>query len=96
MAGYIHITRLSVKTGTYDRTIPEYQVNYVKTGITYAIAFDEDELVEFLRHKVPLDDQEFEAVMTRLQETGHANIGDVDIPEQEASAMGMEMIPDDF
>lgn len=96
MAGYIHITRLSARTGTDDVPALTYQVNYNVSGVTYAIAWTEEELAEFLRLKVPLDGVESDAVMTRLHETGHANIPDVDIPESEVTHLGMEMMPDDF
>lgn len=96
MPGYIHITRLSARTGTDDAPLDAYQVNYNVSGVTYAVAWTEAELAEFLRLKVPLDDVDFENVMGRLRANGHANIDDVDIPEAEASAMGMEMMPDDF
>lgn len=96
MAGYIHITRLSARTGTDDLPLDTYQVNYSVGGITYVAAWSEEELSDFLRIRVPLEQDDFDAVMARLHESGHANIGDVDIPQNEASAMGMEMMPDDF
>ena len=96
MAGYIHITRLSARTGTDGIPADIYQVNYSVSGVNYAVAWNELELTEFLRRKVPLDNVEFDNVMTRLHQTGHANIGEVDIPEAEATSMGMEMLPDDF
>jgi hypothetical protein len=96
MPGYIHITRLSARTGTDNVPLESFQVNYNVSGVTYAVAWTEQELAEFLRLKVPLDDVEFEEVMRRLRENGHANIAEVDLPEAEASAMGMEMMPDDF
>lgn len=96
MPGYIHITRLSARTGTDNIPLETYQVNYNVSGVTYAIAWTEEELADFLRLKLPLDHLDFEKVMTRLHENGHANIAEVDLPETEASAMGMEMMPDDF
>jgi hypothetical protein len=96
MAGYIHITRLSRRTGTDDRSHFEYQVNYVTAGVTYAVAFGEEELAHFLQSKVPLNEVQTAKVLSDLQNTGNANIGDVDIPENEASSIGMEQLPDDF
>ncbi len=96
MAGYIHITRLNNRTGTDNRPAVEYQVNYVSPSKSFAIAFDEVDLASFLTHKVPLDEVETAKILAQLQDFGHANIGDVDIPEAEASSMGMEQLPDDF
>jgi hypothetical protein len=96
MAGYLKITRLSSKTGTYDRTVTDYQVNYTVGGVTYAVAWDDARLEEFLRKKVPLSAAEAVEIMAQLERSGRATIGDVNIPETEASSMGMEMIPDDF
>jgi hypothetical protein len=95
MAGYLHITRLKSRTGTDSRVDVEYQVNYVIASKNYAIAFDEPELAMFLQHKVPLDDVETARILADLEVIGHANIGDVDIPEAEATSMGMEVLPDD-
>ncbi len=96
MAGYIHITRLSARTGSDNLSADEYQVNYNTGGVTYAITWTEDQLAEFLRVKVPLEPTEFNKVMREVHEIGHANIGKVEISETEASALGMEMMPDDF
>lgn len=92
MAGYIHIIRLSTRTGTHDISITDYQVNYVDSGISYAIAWNEDRLIEFLRVRVSLSEPETAEVLEQLHSTGRATVGDVDIPGSEATFMGMEMI----
>lgn len=92
MAGYLHIIRLFTRTGTHDISITDYQVNYVDSGINYAIAWDEDRLMEFLRLRVPLSEHETAEVLDQLHSTGRATIGDVDIPGSEVTSMGMEMI----
>jgi hypothetical protein len=96
MAGYVHILRLSTKTGTHDRVITEYQVNYVAGGVNYGVSWEEAHLIEFLRTKVPLDADETEKIISQLHSTGHAIVGDVDIPGPEASSMGMEMITEEI
>lgn len=94
--GYIHITRLEARTGTVGNEMPVYQVNYVLPGISYGIALDEGDLSGFLLDKVPLDEDELDVVMNRLHQVGHANIGDVELPPEETSALGMQQIEDDF
>ncbi len=95
MSGYIHIIRLSTRTGTHDVTITDYQVNYVDRGQTYAVAWDEERLVDFLRARVPLDEVEIGRVLDDLHTTGRSTIGDVDIPGKEATSMGMQFISED-
>jgi hypothetical protein len=96
MSGYIHLTRLTLKSGTDNREFTEYQVNYVVSGLTYAIAYDRDELAHFLIHKVPLSEPECAEVIEELDTVGHANLSDVNIPKNEAASMGMEVLPDDY
>ncbi len=95
MSGYIHIIRLSTRTGTHDILISDYQVNYVDSGQTYAVAWDEEKLVNFLRFRIPLDDAEIAKVLDDLRSTGKATIGDVDIPGTEATSIGMQFISED-
>ncbi len=92
MAGYLHIIRLSTRTGTNDISFTDYQVNYVDSGINYAVAWDEERLVEFLRVRVLLDEAETTTVLDELNATGRATIGDVDLPGSEATMLGMETI----
>ena len=96
MSGYLKITRLSIKTGTHGIEQSDYQVNFTISGSSYVIAYDEDELIRFLKHKVALAEEEINLVMADLQATGHVTIGDVDMAEEEASAMGMKQNPEDF
>jgi hypothetical protein len=95
MSGYIHIIRLSRRTGTHDVTITQYQLNYVESGTNYAISWDEERLIEFLRDRVPLSELETAQVLDELHNTGQATIGDVDIAGSEAASMGMQMINED-
>ena len=95
MSGYIHIIRLSTRTGTHDITFTDYQLNYVDSGQTHAVAWDEDRLVEFLRTRVPMSDVEIAKVLDDLHTFGRSTIGDVEIPGTEATSMGMQFISDD-
>lgn len=95
MAGYIHITRLSSRTGTDNRDLVEYQVNYVTPSNSYAVAFDEVDLASFLNYRVWLDDVQTAKILAELGSVGHANIGDVDIPKNETSSIGFEQLPND-
>ncbi len=95
MAGYLHIIRLSTRTGTHDITFTDYQVNYVDAGINYAVAWDEERLVEFLRARLSLDGDETAQLLDQLNSTGRATVGDVDLPANEATMLGMEMIVDE-
>lgn len=96
MAGYLHITRLNNRTGTDSRVVVEYQVNYVTPSKNYAMAFDEIDLASFLTYKVPIDEVQTARILAELETAGHANIGNVDIPEAEASSIGFEQVSDDF
>lgn len=96
MAGYLKITCLSRRTGTDSREVTDFQVNYTVAGFTYVTSFNEQELAGFLLNKVPLNPQEFDSIMTQLGRDGHATIGDVYIPLNEAASLGMEQVADDF
>ncbi len=75
--------------------ITDYQVSYVDSGQTYAVAWDEERLVSFLRGRVALDEVEIAAVLDNLRTLGSATVGDVDIPGTEATSMGMQFISED-
>jgi hypothetical protein len=94
MPGYMHIMLLSRKTGTHDATIREYQVNYANSGLNYVALWDEERLAEFLLHTLALEEQEARLVMARLHGTGNATLGDIDLPSNEATLVGMEVTYD--
>lgn len=95
MSGYLHIIRLSRRTGTHDAITTQYQVNYFDAGTNYGVAWDEDRLIEFLRNQVPLSEFECAQVLAELHASGSATIGDVDLPANEVTSMGMQMVSED-
>lgn len=95
MSGYVHIIRLYLKTGTHGVEISDYQVNYVDAGTNFAVSWDEDRLIEFLHGRVALAEVEVAEIIDQLHRTGSATVGDVDIPPNEATMMGMQMVSED-
>jgi hypothetical protein len=95
MAGILHIFRLDESRTAPEPTLRHYQANYTTPGNTYARAYDEAELALFLRTKAALSEAQLERALEELHGTGRTTIGDVDIPESEAAALGLEQQPSD-
>ena len=96
MAGYIHIFRSEVATGTLGRSAAEYQLTYTTGGNSYASSFGEAELEEFLVRHVGLTLDEAGTVMDRVRLQGNATLPDIELRETEIGAMGLEQSPSDF
>ncbi len=98
MAGILHIFRVGEGRERPRQLIPEYQVNYdVASGNTYARTFTGREpLSEFLADKALLPESALQATLRELDTTGHVTIPDVEIPEKDAAAIGLEELPSDF
>ena len=95
MAGYIHIFRNEVRTGTYGSSSTEYQLTYASGRVSWAATFDEARLEEFLRDDVGLTPEQAAEAVTRARLQGNATISEVHIPENEAGAMGLRQMPSD-
>lgn len=96
MAGYIHIFRTDVATGTYGSSSTEYQLTYATGKISWAATFDEGGLEEFLVHDVGLTPEQAAEAVSRARLQGNATISEVRIPEHEAGAMGLRQMPADI
>ncbi len=95
MAGYIHIFRNEVATGTYGSSMPEYQLTYTTGKVSWAATFDEAGLEEFLTRDVALSAENAAEAVRRARLQGNATISEVHIPENEAGAMGLRQMPAD-
>ncbi len=94
MPGYAHIVRLGLREGTYGRTVGDYQFTYNASGKTWARTFeDEDSLAEFLVNNAAIPRDIADPAMSELARVGNATIANVEIPETEAGAMGLEQMP---
>ncbi len=96
MPGFAHIFRLGQQTGTYGKTIFEYQLNYTIAGDTYARVFEDAELEQFLRSNLGLTPEAVETTLRDLRELGKATVAGVDIPSHELPAMGLQQVPSDY
>ena len=97
MAGYIHIFRNEVATGTYGaRAIAEYQLNYVVGGKSFAGSMDEARLEEFLVHDVGFTPDTTAEILDRVRLHGNVTLPDIEIRENEASAAGLREMPSDY
>ena len=95
MAGYIHIFRNEVATGTYGSSSPAYQLTYTTGKMSWASTFDEAGLEEFLTHDVGLTPEQAAEAVSRARLQGNSTISEVHIPEHEAGAMGLRQMPAD-
>jgi hypothetical protein len=97
MAGYIHIFRNEVATGTYGApVIAEYQLNYVAGGKTFGGTMNEGRLEEFLVHDVGFTIDTTAEILDRVRLHGNVTLPDVEIRENEASAAGLRELPSDY
>ena len=98
MAGILHIFRVGEEAAKHHETIPEYQVNYsVADGNSYARTFTgRQPLAEFLAGSALVPETSVHQTMHELDTSGHVTITDVEIPEHEAAAIGLEELPSDF
>ncbi len=96
MAGYIHIFRNEVATGTYGGSAVEYQLTYALGTHSWAGTFDEAGLEEFLEKQVGLPAESVAEAVSRARLQGNVNISEVTIKESEAGAMGLHQMPADI
>jgi len=96
MAGYIHIFRIDVATGTYGSSATEYQLTYTNGKVSWAATFDEGGLEEFLDKQVGLAAPNVAEAVTRARLQGNVTIAEVEIPESEVAAMGLNQMPSDI
>ncbi|SRR5579884_2701236 len=98
MAGILHIFRVGEEAAKHHETIPEYQVNYVVgDGNSYARTFTGREpLAEFLASTALVPENLVEQRLRELDTTGHVTLTEIEIPEHEAAAIGLEELPSDF
>lgn len=96
MPGFAHIFRLGEATGTYGKTLFQYQLNYTVGGNTYARVFDEAGLDLFLRSELALTPEMADSTMRELREMGNTTVANVEIPAHEATALGLKQLPSDY
>lgn len=98
MAGILHIFRVGAEQDQHRDITPEYQVNYtVADGNSYARTFvGREPLFEFLAATALVPEPSVERTLRELDSAGHATIPDVEIPEHQAAAIGLEELPSDF
>ena len=98
MAGILHIFRVGEEAATHRETLPEYQLNYVVAeGNSYARTFTGREaLAEFLASTALVPENLVGQALRELDTTGDVTIPEVEIPEHQAAAIGLEELPSDF
>jgi hypothetical protein len=96
MAGYIHIFRNEVATGTYGSSATEYQLTYTSGRNSWAGTFDEAGLEEFLANDVGLTEENAAEAVVRARLQGNVTITDVEISEHEAGPRGLHQMPSDI
>lgn len=98
MPGILHIFRIGEEVSKHQETVPECQVNYVVAeGNSYARTFTgRAPLAEFLAHSALVPENLAEQALRELDRIGDVTISEVEIPEHEAAAIGLEELPSDF
>jgi hypothetical protein len=95
MAGYIHIFRSDVATGTFGSSAPEYQFTYTSRGSSWTRSFDEVSLEEFLLNDLAFDYDVVADLMKSVRLHGNATVPEIDIRESDTSALGLKQMPSD-
>ncbi len=95
MPGTLNIFRLDPKHEPFDKLEPQYQANYRTAGNTYARAYTEAKLKEFLRYTLDLGDDAVMQVVRTLHETGRSTISDVEIGSEDIGALGLVQLAAD-
>jgi hypothetical protein len=97
METYAHIVAVGVADGTYGRKFSEYQITLNAGGVSWARTLEGDRaLVSFLESSLALRKDIVDEAVRKLSETGHAMISAVELPENEAPALGFQKTPIDF
>ena len=92
MSGTLHVFRRSVVSGE-----SHYQINYTTIGSSYARVIDTDAgLTDFLIESGALEESDVNSFWDALAANGHVTMDEVDIPEGEATMMGLKQTPSDF
>ena len=95
MAGYVHITRTDVATGTYGRSAEEYRFIYTAGGNSWARTFDDRGLEEFLTSEVGLPPNVAGEIANRARLHGNVTVPDIALRESELPAMQLTQLPSD-
>ncbi len=95
-AGRLHIFELGKHPGKYGETIPEFQVNYSADGNTFIGVMEEEKLRSFLNSKAAVSPDSLDSVMAELRRNGQLTLTDIEIPESEAPALGLNQQPGDY
>ncbi len=93
--GRLHIFEVGRATGTYGATVHQYQVSYNDAGNTYSGLMEEEKLKDFLHTKIGVSPEEVERSIADLHSSGSITFGEVDLPENEAGALGLMQEPSD-
>ncbi len=93
--GRLHIFEVANATGTYGKTVHQCQVNYNDAGNTFSGLMEEDKLKDFLHTKLGVSPEEVERTIAELHGSGHVTLEGVDLPENEAGALGLMQEPSD-
>ena len=98
MPGILHVFRVGEGRDRHHQPVPEFQLNYVPSdGNTYArIVSGREPLAEFLAATAHVPQPDVDNALQALDTAGHVTIPDVEIPEHEAAAIGLEELPSDF
>jgi len=95
MAGYLHIFRVGTESQPHQKSVPEYQLTYNIGGCTFARSFDENALREFLAEEMAVDPRTVRNAMDELRSVGKTTISEVELPKNQAAALGLEQLPAD-
>jgi hypothetical protein len=74
----------------------DYQVNFTTPGKSYARAFSQEHLAEFLRTPIGMPDDETDKLFESLIEHGNAMVDEITIPEREMTVLGFEQVASEF
>ncbi len=96
MSGYVHMFRLGSEVEKSGRAVPQFQLTYTAGGNSFVRVFEPAGLEEFIRSNLGITAAAADKAMADLRAGQPVTINDVEIPEHQTAAMGLEQLPSDY
>jgi|SRR3954469_22413106 hypothetical protein len=94
--GYAHIIRLGDLTAGSSALAPQYQFTFNDGNRNFGRVFNDVELLEFLADDLGLTNDVIDTIAAELRDHGTATVSQLSISENQASAMGLNVVQSEY